>query len=300
MRSADTASLKTVRAILEDLQTAPNRTLGQNFLVNAAVLDRIVATAALSAEDAVLEIGPGLGALTSRLAAQSAHTAAIEKDERLAQWLQCQSWVHDSGAAIIPGDALKISWEQTGLPQQDVKLVANLPYSVSKPLLRRILENWRLHLHSATIMVQKEVALRLTATAGDGDWGPMGIMAGLYSDARRCFDIAPGCFWPPPAITSTVVHLALHPEPRVELANEAFFWKIVRAAFNMRRKQLLNSLQPLAGDKATLIEILNDCEINPERRPQTVTIEEFARLAARFQENLPNHPNDNNQESAVL
>jgi len=282
MRSADTASLKAVRSILDDLQTSPNRMLGQNFLVNAATLNRIVATAALSPDDAVLEIGPGLGALTSRLAAAVAQTVAIEKDERLAHWLRCQSWVHSTGATIIPGDALKIAWEETGLPMQSVKVVANLPYSVSKPLLRRILENWRPHLHSATIMVQKEVALRLTAKAGDGDWGPMGIMAGLYSDARRCFDIAPGSFWPPPAITSSVVHLALCPEPHVELTDEALFWKIVRAAFNMRRKQLLNSLQSLAGDKATLTQILNDCEISPDRRPQTVTIEEFARLAEQF------------------
>src|SRR5690606_21805766 len=142
--------------------------------------------------DQVLEIGPGLGALTQRLIAQAGNVTAIEKDPILLQWLQFQSWIIESNSKMIGADALKISWSDTGLPNENVKIVANLPYSVSKPLLRNIMETWRPHLHSATIMVQREVALRLVAKPGGKDWGPMSIMSQLYSKATRCFDIAPG------------------------------------------------------------------------------------------------------------
>lgn len=282
MPNADTASLATVRAILADLGTSPNKTLGQNFLVNATVLNRIVATAKVTDQDHVLEIGPGLGALTQRLVANAGAVTAIEKDHCLLQWLQCQSWILESNTTLIGADALKISWTDTDLPDQNVKIVANLPYSVSKPLLRNIMETWRPHLQSATIMVQKEVALRLTAKPGGADWGPMSIMAQLYSEAALCFDIAPGSFWPAPAVTSSVVHLKLLPEPSIPLADEALFWKIVRAAFSQRRKQLLNSLRPLVSDKATLQKILDICSIESSRRPQTLKIPELSRLTEEF------------------
>lgn len=279
MPNADTASLATVRAILADLQTSPNRTLGQNFLVNANVLDRIVATANITNEDHVLEIGPGLGALTQRLIAKASTVAAIEKDPCLLRWLKCQSWVLESNTKLIGADALKISWADTALPEENVKIVANLPYSVSKPLLRNIMEPWRPHLQSATIMVQREVAQRLIAKPGDSDWGPMSIMAQLYSKATRCFDIAPGSFWPAPAVTSTVVHLELLKEPSISLVDEQLFWQIVRAAFSQRRKQLLNSLLPIIPDKITLNTILGICLIDSSRRPQTLNIPELSRLS---------------------
>jgi 16S rRNA (adenine1518-N6/adenine1519-N6)-dimethyltransferase len=279
MPNADTASLATVRAILADLQTSPNRTLGQNFLVNANVLDRIVATANITPEDHVLEIGPGLGALTQRLVAKAGNVTAIEKDPCLLQWLECQSWILESNSKLIGADALKISWADTALPEENVKIVANLPYSVSKPLLRNIMETWRPHLQSATIMVQREVAQRLIAKPGDSDWGPMSIMAQLYSKATRCFDIAPGSFWPAPAVTSTVMHLELLKEPSISLINEQLFWQIVRAAFSHRRKQLLNSLFPIIPDKIKLNEILDISLIDSSRRPQTLKIPEISRLS---------------------
>ncbi|MEO6907701.1 MAG: 16S rRNA (adenine(1518)-N(6)/adenine(1519)-N(6))-dimethyltransferase RsmA [Abditibacteriaceae bacterium] len=282
MPYADTASLKTVRSILDDLQTSPNRTMGQNFLVNANVLDRIVTTADVTNDDHVLEIGPGLGALTQRLIAKAGAVTAIEKDPCLLQWLQCQSWILESNTKLISGDALKISWADTALPDENVKIVANLPYSVSKPLLRCIMETWRPHLQSATIMVQREVAIRLIAKPGDSDWGPMSIMTQLYSKATRCFDIAPGSFWPAPAVTSSVVHLKLLKEPSIALVNERLFWQITRAAFSQRRKQLLNSLYPLLPDKAKLIEILDICEIDASRRPQTLKTSELSRLSETF------------------
>jgi len=282
MPNADTASLANVRAILADLQTSPNRTLGQNFLVNANVLDRIVNTANISNEDHVLEIGPGLGALTQRLINKAGIVTAIEKDPCLLQWLQCQSWIVESNTKLIGADALKISWADMALPNENVKIVANLPYSVSKPLLRNIMETWRPHLHSATIMVQREVALRLIAKPGSSDWGPMSIMSQLYSKATRCFDIAPGSFWPAPAVTSTVVHLELLPEPSTPLVDERLFWQITRAAFSQRRKQLLNSLFPLIPDKVKLNKILDICSIDSSRRPQTLKIPELSGLTEEF------------------
>jgi 16S rRNA (adenine1518-N6/adenine1519-N6)-dimethyltransferase len=204
---------------------------------------------------------------------------AIEKDPCLLQWLECQSWILESNSKLIGADALKISWADTALPEENVKIVANLPYSVSKPLLRNIMETWRPHLQSATIMVQREVAQRLIAKPGDSDWGPMSIMAQLYSKATRCFDIAPGSFWPAPAVTSTVMHLELLKEPSISLINEQLFWQIVRAAFSHRRKQLLNSLFPIIPDKIKLNEILDISLIDSSRRPQTLKIPEISRLS---------------------
>lgn len=280
MFSADSASLATVRSILEDLDTSPNRTMGQNFLVNSNVLDHIVDTAKITKNDPLLEIGPGLGALTMRLARKGATLTAIEKDPQLLQWLQYQTWVIESKIHLIGADALKISWKDLALPETNVKIVANLPYSVSKPLLRMILETWRPHLQSATVTVQREVAMRLVAAPGDSDWGAMSIMAKLYSKATRCFDIAPGSFWPAPKVTSSVVHLEILPEPSIPLVDEKLFWAIVRSAFSMRRKQLLNSLLPMAPSKEALKEILKASDIDPARRPQTLQLAEIANLTA--------------------
>ncbi len=266
-----------MRAWLAEIGAAPNRTLGQNFLVNSGVLDRIVATAAVEETDNVLEIGPGLGALTTRLTQSAHYVAAIEKDAALFSLLQ-RKWPAKN-LHLLKGDALRVEWNALGLPEQNVKVVANLPYSISKPMLRRLLEDWRPHLASATVMVQREVAARLTAKCGERDYGPMAIMAQLYCDAKRAFDVSPGSFLPPPEVVSTVVHLQILPQPRVLLEDEAFFWRVVRAAFSQRRKQLGNTLRAVVANKEQLAGVLLRAGIEPSRRAETVSLEEFAALA---------------------
>lgn len=271
----DPASPLATRALLRELGAAPNRTLGQNFLISANVLDRIVAAAQVTKADTVLEIGPGLGALTTRLIESAAHVCAIEKD---AQFLDLLGRKLPS-LHLIPGDALKVSWETLQLPNSAVKVVANLPYSISKPMLRRLMEEWRPHLQSATLTVQKEVAERIVAAPNTSAYGPMAIMCALHGKAKKLFDIAPGSFLPPPDVTSSVVFIEMREVPSVQIEDEAFFWKVIHAAFGQRRKQLGNTLRPLQSDKEKLLEVLKTCAIDPQRRGETLSLEEFAQLS---------------------
>ena len=277
--SYDPVSQRAVKRILRELGHAPNRTLGQNFLVNGGARDRIVQIAQLQSTDSVLEIGPGLGALTCELSRRVGQVVAIEKDPQFIALLQRELPL--DSLRIVSADALKISWDELALPDE-TKVVANLPYSVSKPILRLLLEDWRAHLTSATLMVQREVADRLTAQAGENAYGPMAIMAQLYSRAERKFDVAPGSFLPPPNVTSSVVHLQMLSEPSLQLADEKWFWRVVKAAFGQRRKQLANTLRVVMGDKEQLQEVLTACEIDPRRRGETLSLEEFALLSEKL------------------
>ncbi|MBV9468769.1 MAG: 16S rRNA (adenine(1518)-N(6)/adenine(1519)-N(6))-dimethyltransferase RsmA [Abitibacteriaceae bacterium] len=273
----DPASAAATRTLLAELGAAPNRTLGQNFLINRGVLDRIVETASVSAEDAVLEVGPGLGALTCRLVSRAGQVAAIEKDAQFISLLQRH--LPAPNFHLVPGDALQVAWSDLHLPETHVKVVANLPYFISKPMLRRLLEDWRPHLQSATLTVQREVADRIAAPPNTSAYGPMAIMTQLYASARRVFDISPGSFLPPPAVTSSVVHIQIKPAPSVHLEDERVFWNVVRVAFGQRRKQLGKVLQSIISDKTALASILETQSINPQRRGETLNLEEFARLS---------------------
>ena len=281
MLTYDPASTAATRAILRDLGAAPNRTMGQNFLTNGGALDRIVSTAKIGSGDAVLEVGPGLGALTTRLVQRAAQVTAIEKDAQFLELLRDKLPTLN----LVPGDALKVSWDELGLPAAGVKVAANLPYSISKPMLRRLMEDWRPHLHSATLTVQREVAERIVASPNTSAYGPMAIMCALHGHAKSVFDIAPGSFLPPPAVTSSVVHIVMREQPAVEIADETFFWRVVNAAFGQRRKQLANTLRAVIADKTQLAEALNSVEIDPLRRGETLSLEEFAALARRLSEN---------------
>ena len=270
----DPARLSVAREILELLGAAPNRTLGQNFLVNAGALDKIAATAQLESSDSVLEIGPGLGALTVRLLREAGRVVAIEKDPKFAAFLERQ--FAPQPFQLVEDDALQTEWATLELPPQ-TKVVANLPYSISKPMLRRIYEEWRPHLQSATLLVQREVALRMTAQPGTREYGPLSIMAHLYSQTKRVFDIAPGSFFPPPEVTSSVIHARFLETPALELQDEKRFWQIVRAAFAQRRKTLGNTLKVIAP-KDRLESAWGQTQIDPMRRGETLSIQEFGAL----------------------
>ena len=275
--SYDPATRTATRAVLSELGTTPNHTLGQNFLVDKNALDRIVTLADVQDDDHILEIGSGLGALTCRLVANASCVVAIEKDKILAQFLPTK--ITQEHFRLVPGDALKTRWEELGLPDENVKIVANLPYSISKPFLRRVYEEWRLHLATATLMLQKEVAQRLIAGPGTAAYGPMAIMAALYSETKIVQSLAPGAFWPPPDVSSAVIHVKLFREPKIALDDEKFFWRVVNAAFAQRRKQLINTLRAITSDKENLLSALAASQIDPQRRGETLSLEEFALLA---------------------
>lgn len=273
----DPATPTATREILRLIGATPNRLLGQNFLVNAPLLDKIADSAELSPEDNVLEVGPGLGSLTVRLLARAGQVTAIEKDSRFAGHLRSQ--LHRERFNLVVSDALEVQWEDLSLPDSGVKVVANLPYSISKPILRRFLEDWRPHLASATVLVQREVANRLVAKPGSSDYGPMGIAARLYGQPKKMFDISPGSFLPAPDVVSTVVHIELLPTPSIELADETAFWRVVRAAFAQRRKTLGNTLKAVAP-RERLENAFAQTGIDPQRRGETLSLEEYAALTA--------------------
>lgn len=281
-RHFDPATPGAARALLREIGAAPNRTLGQNFLVNGALLDRIVQESGIASTDAVLEIGPGLGALTCRLVRATARVTAIEKDAPLAALLARH--LTASNLKLVTADALRVEWNDLDLPPTGVHVVANLPYSISKPMLRRIFEEWRPHLHSATVMVQREVADRLVAAAATNAYGPMAIMAQLYGAATLLFDVQPGSFLPPPDVTSSVVRIVLSQKPALDLSDEPFFWRVVRAAFAQRRKQLGNTLRAVVPDKNVLLAALRELDIDPQRRGETLSLEEYGRLTDRLKE----------------
>lgn len=273
----DPASAPATQALLREIGATPNRTMGQNFLISGGVLDRIVSTAQVTEADSVLEVGPGLGSLTCRLVRAAGQVAAIEKDRQfiglLARHLPAEN------LRVLEGDALHVEWSDLGLPEHDVKVVANLPYFISKPMLRRLLEEWRAHFLSLTILVQREVADRIVAQPATPAYGPMAIMSQLYGEPVRAFDVKPGSFLPPPNVTSSVVHIRVLESPRIALRDERFFWRVVNAAFGQRRKQLANTLRAVIADKDALAVALNEGGIDPQRRGETLSLEEFARLS---------------------
>jgi 16S rRNA (adenine1518-N6/adenine1519-N6)-dimethyltransferase len=277
MKYSDPATRGAARALLDEMGATPNRLLGQNFLTDKNARDKIIASAQVNDTDNVLEIGSGLGALTCRLAEVAGRVTAVEKDRALFEYLQQN--LPAPNLHLISGDALRVEWSTLALPEQNVKVVANLPYSISKPFLRRVYEEWRPHLQSATLMLQKEVAERLIAKPSTSAYGPMAIMAQLWSETKIVFHLAPGAFFPPPEISSSVVHIVLREQPRVVVSDEKFFWRVVRAAFSQRRKQLANTLRAVVPDKGVLTASMNELGINPMRRGETLSLEEFARLA---------------------
>jgi 16S rRNA (adenine1518-N6/adenine1519-N6)-dimethyltransferase len=281
----DPASAPRTRALLEEIGAAPNRTLGQNFLISGDVLDRIVATSKIGKEDTVLEVGPGLGSLSCRLTRAAKRVVSIEKDPQFIGLLRHH--LTDDNFHVVHGDALRVHWGDLELPDSGVHFVANLPYFISKPMLRRLMEEWRHHFQTLTILVQREVADRIVGPPGTSAYGPMSIMAHLHGDARRMFDVRPGSFLPPPNVLSSVVHIEVRQTPRVHLQDETLFWNVVTAAFGQRRKQLGNTLRSLIADRGELNAVLGAVNIDPQRRGETLSLEEFANLTNYLSESRP-------------
>ena len=271
----DPATPTQTRKILAEMGAAPNRTLGQNFLIDGDALDGIAQAGPLEKTESGLEIGPGLGSLTVRLLARAGNVVAIEKDRKYAQFLTEK--LANQPFRLIDADALDVAWHDLGLPD-GAKIVANLPYFISKPMLRRIVEDWRPHLKSATVLVQREVAQRLIAAPNTSEYGPLSIMTALYCRAEIAFNIAPEAFLPAPKVVSSVIHLEMLATPSIELKNEKRFWLIVRAAFGQRRKTLGNTLKPLAP-REVLVGAFEKLGIDPQRRGETLSVAEFAGLS---------------------
>jgi len=247
--------------------------LGQNFLYNPSIIEKIVEAAQLKPSDLVVEIGPGPGKMTRMLAERVDKVIAIELDEKLYEKSKDEVAGHDN-IELILGDALEYPYES--LPE--FKVVANIPYYITTPIIFRLLDSKR-NLKSMTLTVQKEVAQRIVSGPGGKDYGVLSIMVQYHAKARLEFMIPKEAFRPVPKVDSAVIHIEVLPKPSVEVRNEQIFSRIVKTAFSQRRKMLSNSLRSLRQDiKAWFTE----ARIDPNRRPETLSIEEFARLADIF------------------
>jgi 16S rRNA (adenine1518-N6/adenine1519-N6)-dimethyltransferase len=270
----DSRSLYQPKRILLPDKIFPKKSLGQNFIIDLEVLDRISDIAELTRNDEVLEIGAGLGTLTTYLAERAKRVVAIEKDNRLFEKLRT-SIHHLPNLELVQGDVLKINFRElfTG---NKMKVVSNLPYSISSPILIKLLES-RDIFSLLVIMIQREVGERITASPGGRDYGSISVLLQTFFDISIELTVAPEAFWPKPKVDSVVLKLNPLRSPRIEIADIELFKKIVRASFSSRRKILANSLRSLIP-KGKVEEILKSAEIDRKRRAETLSIEEFGRL----------------------
>ncbi|MFQ6159274.1 16S rRNA (adenine(1518)-N(6)/adenine(1519)-N(6))-dimethyltransferase RsmA [Sinorhizobium meliloti] len=265
--------LPPLRDVIQRHGLDAKKALGQNFLLDLNLTQKIARTAGPLEDVTVIEVGPGPGGLTRAILALGAKkVVAIERDSRCLPAL-AEIGAHYPGRLdIIEGDALKVDFES--LADGPVRIIANLPYNVGTQLL----VNWLLPGHwppfwqSLTLMFQREVGLRIVAGADDDHYGRLGVLCGWRTKARLAFDVPPQAFTPPPKVTSTVVHL--EPVEAPIPCSPAVLEKVTQAAFGQRRKMLRQSLKPLGGEA-----LLAKAGIDPQRRAETLTVEEFCRLA---------------------
>jgi 16S rRNA (adenine1518-N6/adenine1519-N6)-dimethyltransferase len=259
-----------------------SKSMGQNFLVDPEIPERIADGAKLTRATHVLEIGPGIGALTAKLCSRSGFVTAVELDKRLPPLLQ-ETLANYSNVEIVSGDALKLDFAEllSRKPDYtDMCVCANLPYNITSPILAKLLES-RLF-RTVTVMIQREVAHRLCAEPGTPDYGAFTVFTKYYSSPEILFDVPPQCFIPQPGVTSSVIRLDTFSEKPPEVTDEAMFFRVVKASFAMRRKTLLNGLRAAFGDKLSrdeLAEILAQAGLAENIRGETLGIPEFARLA---------------------
>ena len=266
-----------VRRLLEEWDLRPSRALGQNFLVEPAVLDRIVAAAGLTPDECVLEVGAGLGTLTRRLAQSAGRVVAIELDQRLVPVLQSVLADLDN-VTLVQGDILALDPAALVGPSSiPYKVVANLPYYITSAVLRHLLEASP-RPQQMVLTVQREVADRIVAEPGQ--MSLLAVSVQFYGHPRRLFRIKPGSFYPSPGVESAVVRIDLPPVTPVPVDDPAAFFRVARAGFAQRRKQLRNGLAAGLGRPSDEVAAeLEGVGVDPRRRPQTLSLEEWARVA---------------------
>ncbi len=273
--------LTQTRGLLRRFGLRAKKGLGQHFLVDEEVLQLIVSAAQLTPADVVMEIGPGLGVLTRELARQAGWVIAVELDNQLAAILR-ETLASSQNVTIINEDVLKIepaAWleeSKTKLSSTSYKVVAILPYYITSPTLRHFLEA-AVKPQSIVVMVQKEVAEEITAQPGR--MSLLSISVQLYGQPEIIGYVPAGCFYPAPAVDSAILKIALYPQPVAEIADKESFFALVRAGFSAARKQIANSLaQGLGLPKVEVLSLLERANIAPQRRAETLSLEEWAHL----------------------
>jgi len=267
-----------VRATLRESEFRPRKRLGQNFLIHEGIIESIVRLLDVSPQDEIVEVGPGLGFLTRRLVDIVNRVWAIEVDAFLVDHLKRSSLGSHPTFQLIHSDFLKVAPEDF-LPPHKVKLVGNLPYSISTPVLFRLFD-WRDHFSSMVLMVQKEVADRMASGPGTKAYGTLSVWCQVHGRITHKLSVSPEAFCPQPKVRSTVLKVELFPEPLVPREIVPALRGLVRCAFGQRRKTLANALTGwLQGNRGHVEKFLRAKEVDPSRRGETLSVGEFIRLA---------------------
>lgn len=270
-----------VRQILRNHDIKPVKRLGQCFLADFSVMKKIVELAEIKEDETIVEIGSGLGLMTSLMAERAAWVHAVEIDGKLVSVLK-ERLKEYHNVTVIHGDILKYDF-LTALGENSVKkikIIGNIPYSISSPILFHILDH-RKQISTAVLMMQKEVADRLCAVPGTKAYGIPTVLFGLYARISRELTVAPGCFYPKPEVTSTVFKMLIPEEPLYWVENDALFFRLVKAAFAQRRKTLLNNMKNAHWkdcDAGRIENLLRDMGAGEKIRAEELSIQQFAAL----------------------
>lgn len=278
----DLTSPRVIRSIQEKFGFTFKKGLGQNFLTSQNVLDEIVNAAEI--DRGVIEVGPGFGVLTSALAQNSEKVVTIEIDERLIDVLEYTLAEYDN-VKIVNDDILKLDLKkliQSEFGGEKVSIAANLPYYITTPIITKLLEE-KLPLKSIVVMVQKEVAQRMTAKPSSKDYGAITVLCRYYTEPSVVANVPASLFVPPPKVDSAVLKLRVLDKPSVDVKDEKIFFRVVKAAFSQRRKTLLNCLcSNFALPKEEMSALLESVGITPSRRGETLSLQEFADIADKL------------------
>lgn len=284
MNNRAVATPTRTKEILSKYGFSFKKSLGQNFLVDVNILKNIIEHAGIQKEAGAIEIGPGIGALTEQLAIHSDKVVAFEIDQRLLPILDDTLQDYEN-VEIINKDILKADVEEVIKEQftsgQPIHVVANLPYYITTPILMKLLMD-RLPINSLTVMIQKEVADRMAASPNSKSYGSLSIAVQYYTEAQVVMNVPKTVFQPQPNVDSAVLHLKMRHQPPVDVKDEDFFFDVVKATFGQRRKTLMNNLaRHFKGqyDKEALNSYLEQIEIDPMRRGESLSMDEFAKLA---------------------
>lgn len=270
----------SISAILQRHHIRPRKGFGQHFLVNMGALTKIVRAVGPAPDEPLLEIGPGIGVLTRMLADAGARVTAVEADRRMVEVLAAELGTHPR-VRIVAGDILAVDWAVTidhppSTNDRRQRVVGNIPYNISSPILFRLRDHRHLF-REAVLMLQREVADRLTARVGTKEYGLLTLGLGVVGTCERLFDVAPGSFWPAPKVVSSVVRIRLPDPPPFPDNDLAAFERVTRTAFRTRRKTIRNTLMAIATPRQ-IDAALAAAGIDPTRRPETISVEEFVTL----------------------
>lgn len=273
-------NIKFIKELLSSFGFSFSKNLGQNFLINPNVCPQMAELSGCEGIG-VLEIGPGMGVLTTELCKRAKKVVAIEVDERLRPVLDITLKEFDN-VNVIFGDAMKLDLHkiiETEFAGMDVVVCANLPYYITSPILMRLLES-ELNINSITVMVQKEAAVRLCAKMGTRECGAVTAAVAYYAQAQKLFDVSRGSFLPAPNVDSAVIKLDLTKSTDIQVNDKDAMFKVIRAGFNQRRKTLTNSLSSLLGvSKDKISQTLQNIGLKPTARAEELTLEQFAMLS---------------------